>query len=403
MPTSRSPERVTRLLTADDFDQTLRLGLEAFGQPPAGTPLPTAEDFPRPGAHTWGTFEGDELVARLIGREYGSWFHAAAVPTCGIAGVTVVAERRGAGLMRDLFHAVLTQAAARGEVISTLFPTAPGIYRRLGYELVGSYDTVAVPTAALATVSPAAGTTTRRARTADVPALRGVYDAWAARQNGPLTRRGPSFPATDDEVLEGVTGITLAEEADGRLVGYAMWRRGSGYDISARIEVEDLVTLTSDAARALWRVLGSFASVTGSVRLRTSGSDVARLVLPFADWDVVERHPYMLRVHDVAAALSALPPAVDGQVDFRVEGDPLGTMDGDYRLRVAAGRTTCERAEIGGAAPVLTPQGMALLYAGDQSCGNLRLAGHLRGGGSADDAVLDAMLGSGQLHIRDYF
>ncbi len=403
MPTSRSPERVTRLLTADDFHQSLRLGLEAFGEPPAGTPLPTPEGFPRPGRHTWGTFEDGELVALVVGSEFGSWFHGAEVPTCGVGGVTVVAERRGNGFLRALFAAMLDEARDRGEVLSTLFPTAPGIYRRLGYEIVGSYDTVAVPTALLAGVAEPAGVTTRRARLEDVPAVRATYDVWAAAQSGTLTRRSAAFPATDEELLESCTALTLAEDANGRPVGYAMWNRGRGYDSSATIEVEDLVALSPEAARGLWRMLGSFAPVTGSVRVRTSGSDLTRLVLPFAAWDVVERHPYMLRVHDVAAALSALPLGTDGQVDFRVEGDPLGTMDGGYRLRAAAGRTTCVRAEVGAAAPVLTPQGMALLYAGDQSCGNLRLAGHLRGGGSADDAVLEALLGSGQLHIRDYF
>jgi hypothetical protein len=111
----------------------------------------------------------------------------------------------------------------------------------------------------------------------------------------------------------------------------------------------------------------------------------------------------MLRVHDVAAALSMLPLPGRARVDFRVEGDGLGSMDGGYRLEVGDGRARCRRTTVADEAPVLTPQGMALLYAGDQSCGNLRLAGHLRGGSPADDAVLDSLLGGAQLHIRDYF
>lgn len=404
MPASPSPERVTRPLTVDDFEESLRLGLEAFGDLPAGTPPPTAEGYPRPGRYGWGTFEDGELVARVVGNEFRSWFHGVEVPTCGVAGVTVVAERRGHGLLRALFTAMLEEAATtRGEVISTLFPTAPGIYRRLGYEVVGSYDTVAVPTALLAGVAAPAGVTTRRARLEDVPAVRATYDAWAAVQGGPLTRRTAAFPATDEELLADFTGITLAEDGSGRPVGYAMWNRGRGYGAEAAIDVDDLVALTPDGARALWRVLGSFGSVTGSVRVRTSGSDTTRLVLPFLEWDVVERHPYMLRVHDVASALSALPLAGEGAVDFRVEGDVLGTMDGGYRLRVGDGRATCERTEVADDSAVLTPQGIALLYAGDQSCGNLRLAGHLRGGAPAGDALLDALLGGRQLHIRDYF
>ena len=47
-------------------------------------------------------------------------------------------------------------------------------------------------------------------------------------------------------------------------------------------------------------------------------------------------------------------------------------------------------------------RGLALAYAGAQSCANLRLAGLLTGP-DAHDATFDALLGGRQLHIRDYF
>jgi predicted acetyltransferase len=405
MPTPPASEPLIRKLTEVDFDVSMRLGEEAFGARPTGAPPPTPEDFLRPGRHNWGTFVDDELVARMSGNEFASWMRGAEVRTSGIAGVTVVAEHRGSGLLRGLFRAVLEEATARGETISTLFPTAPGVYRGLGYEVVGSYDVVSMPASLLTTVAAPVDTTTRRARVDDVAAVRTLYDAWAALQNGPLTRRTVAFPATDAQLLESFTGITLAEDA-GRPVGYALWDRGRGFGSSAAIEVEELIALTPDAARALWRMLGTFASVTGSVRVRTSGSDASRLVLPFVDWEVVERHPYMLRVHDVAGALTGLPTTLDISIGLRVAGDPLGTMGGDYRLVVAEGRSRCDRlgadGETMGDVPVLTPHGLALLYAGDQSCANLRLAGHLTGA-SVHDEVLDALLGHGQFHIRDFF
>ena len=52
---------------------------------------------------------------------------------------------------------------------------------------------------------------------------------------------------------------------------------------------------------------------------------------------------------------------------------------------------------------MLTPHGLALLYAGAQSCANLRAAGHLRGGDLEQDLDWDALFGGRQLHIRDYF
>ena len=402
------PALRTRLLTRDDFAASYRLGTEAFGTPPAGTPPPTADGFPYPGRHTWGTFDGDRLVARVAGREYDAWFHGRTVPTCGVAGVTVEAEHRGEGLLADLMTATLGEAGERGEALSTLYPSAPGIYRPFGYELVGSYDVIEVPVGELAVVRPPGRpTTTRRATAADVDAVRGIYDAWAAGQNGPLSRRGVSFTGTADELVSAFTGVTLAVDESGDIVGYCSWDRGTGYDTDATVEVKDLLALTADGHRALWRMLGSFTSVTGEVRVWTSGDDLARLVLPSASWRVRQRYPYMLRVHDVGAALTGIATPLEADVAFSVAGDRLGTANGDYRLRAAAGRTACEPADAtatgsGRAAPVFDVRGLALAYAGAQSCANLRLAGLLTGP-DTHDALLDALFGGRQLHIRDYF
>jgi predicted acetyltransferase len=316
--------------------------------------------------------------------------------------VTVVAERRGDGLLTDLVRALLVEARERGEVLSTLFPTAPGIYRRLGYELIGALDTVELPMAELAAVRAPAGVTTRRATAGDFDAVRRVYETWAAAQNGPLTRRGPSFVASAEEFVGAFTGVTLAVDASGEVVGFASWQRGQGYDpATSTLEADDLLALGADAYRALWRVLGSFSAVTGRLRVSTSGADVARLVLPAGTWRVVDTHPYMLRLLDVAGAFSARSFDGSAEAVLAVTGDPLGLLDGSYRLRVSGGRTTCERVEATDAA-TFTPQGLALAYAGAQSCANLRMVGHLAGP-TTYDATLDRLLGGRRVHIRDYF
>jgi len=392
----------TRKLDLDDFAAPSPLSLEAFGPLPAGTAQPTPPTVLPPGRHVWGTFDGDRLVARVAAHEFSSWFGGREVRTCGIASVAVAAEHRGQGLLHDLFAAVLDEASGRGEVISTLYPTASGIYRSFGYEIVSAYDCVEVPTAELARVRPPEVVRTRRAVASDVPAIKAVYAAWAAAQNGPLTRTGPRFAESDEELLAEYTAITLAVDAEDRVVGYAAWERHEGYGKHATIEFWDLVGLTPDAYRALWAMAATFASVTGTVRVRTSGADLARLVLPAITWSPVERHhhPYMLRVCDVEGAFSgrtALPGG--GRVGFAVTGDRFGITDGGYLLDLAQG--TCEPGP-GGDVPTFSTQGLALAYAGAQSCGNLRLLGHLTGP-TSHDAALDAALGGRQVHVRDYF
>jgi predicted acetyltransferase len=392
-----------RPLGPDDIAASLTLSAEAFGSLPAGFTPPSPDSWPLPGRHSWGTWEADRLVARVMGREYHSWWHGREVPTCGIAGVAVAAESRGSGLLAPLMATVLEQGLReRGEVVSTLFPTAPGIYRRYGYEVVTSLLEVELSTARLARVTPDPAVTLRRATAADLDDVRRVYATWAAAHNGPLTRTGPSFPESAEEVLAAFTGVTLAV-VDDEVVGFCSWHRGTGYDDSSVLEVDDLVSLHAGATRSLWALIGSHASVTGRVRLSTSGEDPVRLALPFAEWRVVKQVPYMLRVHDVAGALTGLRLGpLDARVPFAGEGDPLGTSDGHWLLTTADGVAACVAGDPAYGGPVLSPRGLALLVSGAQSCASIRAAGLMHGDAASDD-VLDALFGGRRVHVRDYF
>ena len=64
---------------------------------------------------------------------------------------------------------------------------------------------------------------------------------------------------------------------------------------------------------------------------------------------------------------------------------------------MACGRPTAWRRR-----PVFAGRGLALAYAGVQSCANLRFGG-LLSGPDADDGRWDALLGGRPFHIRNYF
>jgi predicted acetyltransferase len=368
---------------------------------PASTP-PEPATIRWPGRNWFGAFAGDQLVAQMIDRECDSYFGGATVPTAGIASVSVAMEFRGQGLLSPMFAATLRAAKQRGAVVSTLFPTAPRIYRRFGYELIADFVTAEIPTSALTAVAPAAGVTTRRATPNDVAAIREIYDGWAIEQNGPLTRRGLTFPTEPQDVLDRFTGVTVAEDAAG-VCGYASWKRGQGYGDQASLAVSDLLARTPEGYRALLAAVGSFASVTGTTKFDTSGDDLARLFLPGRHWPVVSSAPYMLKILDVPRAVEArrYPPRITAELPFELAGDFLPENDGSYLLRVADGRASCVRVDT--ATGTFSPAGLALLYAGTQSCGNLRAAGLLRGGDRDDDLDWDALFGGRQPHIRDYF
>ncbi|HET9648373.1 MAG TPA: GNAT family N-acetyltransferase [Microlunatus sp.] len=396
-----------RPLTVDDAEASRRLGWEAFGFPAKPPTDPASATLDTPGRHFFGAFHDDRLAARMAWRDYDSWFGGRLVRTAGIASVTVAAEDRGTGLLTPLFAEALRDAHAAGAVISTLFPSAAGIYRRFGYELVSDYVTVSLPSAVVAAVprpAPPAGVRTRRAGAADLPALREVYDTWAAAQNGPLSRRGVSFPASDAELLEEFSGFTVAVAGDDSVCGYTSWNRGQGYGPGSKLEVSDLIALSADGYRALLAALGSFAPVTPTTTIDTSGNDLARLLLASTDWAVSESSPYGLAVLDVVGALTArdFPPGVYAQLPFRLRGMALPQQDGTYVLQVADGASVCERSRTGDDR-TLAPRGLALLYAGVQSCANLRFAGLLTGGDPRHDPLWDCLFAGRPMHIRDYF
>ncbi len=390
-----------RRLEPEHAEVARRLGMEAFGVPSSPPASPATID--QPGRIWYGAFEDELLVAQLIDREYDSYFGGVPVPTCGVAGVTVAAEQRGQGVLTPLFATLLQNAKQRGALISTLFPSAPRIYRKFGYETIADAVTVEVPSQILAAVQRPAMTRTRRAVAGDFDAIRAVYDAWAIEQNGPLSRRGVSFTATAADFIAGFTGVTVAVDANKEICGFVSWNRGQSVGESASIQVFDLLAIKADGYRALLAVIGSFASVAGSVKIRTSGDDLARLFLPSIQWKVIESYPYMLAILDVAESLARrrYPPSLTATLRFRVEGDFLPENNRAYELSVAEGRATCSLADHGDR--TFTPQGLALLYAGTQSCANLRLAGHLDGGDIRQDLDWDALFGARQRHIRDYF
>ena len=151
-------------------------------------------------------------------------------------------------------------------------------------------------------------------------------------------------------------------------------------------------------------MVGSFASVTGLTKIDTSGDDLVRLFLPDLPWRVAGSSPYMLKVLDIPGSigLRRYPSGLTATLPFRVEGDFLAANNGGYVVAVAAGRASCVRDDHG-SDRILTPRGLALLYAGVQSCANLRAAGLLSGGEVEQDLDWDALFGGRQAHIRDYF
>jgi predicted acetyltransferase len=389
---------------AEEAAASQRLSHEAFGMPDGSQGIPAAG--PGPGVRQIAAFDGRVMAGRLNDRDFDSWIGGRLVPTSGVGGVTVAMEYRGNGLLSPMFEQLFRIAKSRGAVISTLYPSATAIYRRFGYEVVGTRDVVRLPIEALGRGKAPLNVRVRRAAAGDGAAIDTIYDGWAAGHNGPLSRRGISFLPTE-ETLGRSTGVTVAE-LDGQVIGYVRWDRGTDSGAGAAIEVHELLATCAGGYQALMGAIGSFSGIAGHVSLQSSGLDLIRCMLGASTWQATASPPYMLKILDVPGALAArgYPAAVNASLEFGVQGDQYTANDGRYALQVADGRAACRRlgdVESGATGlPTFTPQGLALAFAGAQSCAGIRMVDGLSGP-EDDDETWNAVFGGRPFRIRDRF
>ncbi|WP_155375601.1 GNAT family N-acetyltransferase [Catellatospora vulcania] len=373
-----------RQLTEQDGPAAWRLGSIAFGFHAS----PAPEDFSLvPGRVAWGVLDGDRLIAKAVDREQGQWFGGRIVPTAGIAGVAVAPEVRRGGLGREVLTRLLAGARERGAAISTLFPSTPHPYRRLGWEEVGALTYLAIPTSALAAIRPGSGVALRPATVDDVRAVQGLYRDWARAGNGMMERSGLLYDTTPEKLLAAFDGVTVAVGADGVIEGYASWVRGPHTDPVARVTAHDLVATTPEALTALLAMFGGWASVAPTTVLRLGAGDPALLEIPTTLVTVDSRQPWMLRLVDAPAAVAARgwPGHLTGAVDLALTDPECPWNAGAWRLVLDGGIGRLERGGSGGVR--FTPRGLAAWYAGAATPAVLRRAGLLAG-----DAVSDALL-----------
>lgn len=333
----------TRLLGPEDLEQSWELSRLAFG----GDPDAAAQ--PRPPGYDVGTFdERGRLVARALSRPYQQWWGGRRVPMAGLAAVAVRPENRGQGLVRQLLEQVVREAT---QPISVLFPTASRIYRGMGWEVVGTLDDTAVPLSAL---PQRRGAPVRAATPDDLPAMAALYDARGATTPGFLTRTGPSFDKGTEAIFDHEV-VSVAVE-DGQVTGYVAYDRGRGYQSGGQLRVWECICSTPGALTALVTSVASWSSVAESALWRGSTRDLA-LLLDSAVPPPTRVQPWMLAVLDPVAAVAARG---FGPVNLRAE---FALADKGFRLEVADGRG--ELSEVSARdLPVVTPGGLALLYAG---------------------------------------
>lgn len=246
----------------------------------------------------------------------------------GIGGLAVHPAHRGDGLFTELLTAVIARCQREGMPLSMLYPSNPEIYRRLGYQVVARGESLLVPLVDLQRLAAVPERRLVPVTEESMPRLRRLHHELSAEDNGMLRREPPLFP----EAMPAFPwSALLLEDEQGTAHGYVSWTRRSDAADGVGLEVHELFGRTRDDRRALLRSLGSWSTVTETLRLRLRTDDPVLDVLPGggARPDPSPVPLVMMRVIDTAATLTArrAPEALTGSVRLVIEDDtvPEGT------------------------------------------------------------------------------
>lgn len=374
-------------LGPDDREDAWRLSALAFGADP-GAPLPPALDPPP--SDVWGVRDGrGRLVAKAALLDHEQRWGSRWLPAGGVAGVAVHPDARGGGTASALVGQLVSAMRERGQLVSALFPTVPGLYRRLGWEVVGALEETVLPTRALVDVAPSP----LRVRTVQADEQAGVAQAYARLAGqGALRRTGrahPHGPVPRADV------VAVAEGDDGEVQGYVAYDRGRGYEREAELVVREMLSGSAEATRALLASVGRWHPVTPTTRWCGPPGALA-VHLPGVVPPPVRSRPWMLRVVDPTGAVAARDWRCDVDVALQLVAADGSTTG--HRLRAEGGQGALAPHEGRTRGPRLHVRGLALLWAG-------RTTVEVQAAGLLDGPLpgLDAALAGPPPEARDYF
>jgi predicted acetyltransferase len=380
-----------RVLRASELEQAWELDRDAFHVPGERREALLRRDP----ARMLGAFDGARLVAMTHTHAMAQYFGGRAVPMGGLASVAVVPDRRGEGIGKQVCTAALRAMRERREVISSLYPATPGLYRGMGWELGGFYVWSKLAPTSLHSLPAPARKALRPASVAELPALRACYASVAAGMPGYLARSDAWWERLASFWRE--YSIYVATSEDGGIDGYLVYAQAdgeySGLGGPFRIIVRELIATTRDAGIALWDLLGRWSSQVSDLILVGPVDDSLLLLSPEQSVSQLAQLRWMTRVVDAVGAVAArgYADALEVEVPLRLRDALLPENDGAFTLRVAKGQGELVRAKRAEPeAPALTINGFSSLYTGFASCDRLARAGLVSGGSGAQRAALDA-------------
>lgn len=297
------------------------------------------------------TYEGDRIIASAAEFHFLQWFGGRSMAMSGIFGVATLPEKRRAGLMSAALRRILQEARDRGDPISALYPAVLRPYRRLGFELAGSFTQHQLPIEAIpafpgADLPQVELLDLQR----DLEGTRACYRAWAGGRTGviePVDDRWWTTRVFDRPFDE--TFRVVVVRGDAGIEGFAAFGREptpGPLDVAFGMDCNPLVATTDRALRALLTYFRGHHGVGRWVRWTGPPNDPVTLWIEEQKVKQHYRFAWMLRLLDVPAAFEQRGyPAEDGSCTIAVDDPLFPDNAGPWRIEAAAGKVAMSRAD----------------------------------------------------------
>lgn len=364
----------------------------------------------------WCCFIDDRLAAQARILPLTAYVNGKRLAMGGIAGVATWPEYRRNGLVAALLKHMLKVMRDAGQTISFLYPFSFAFYRRYGWELFVERKKYTIETGQLPKIDAAEVSCSTSFCDKDAALIGPVYEKWAARFNGTLSRDSDWW---EKRIFGRRKGhIVVFRDPHGEPTGYLQ------YKVENReFTVFEWVTLNRDADLAMWRFIGNHDSMIDRVVILVPERDrfPARTDNPRFKQEI---EPYfMARIVDAAAFLGLCPLrkkeeriaawAADEPIRLllRLRDEQAPWNDGLFRWTIGPdGTGSAEKLTEGGAEgadrelPRLdcTIQTLTALMLGYRTASDLHESGQLRGDPAAVSA-LSAVIPAAHTWISDFF
>jgi predicted acetyltransferase len=285
----------------------------------------------------------DRVVATAAESPFTQWFGGNGLACSGVWGVATEPEFRGAGLASACLGRLMDDARRRGTPLSALYPAVIEPYRRLGYELAGTYDEHRIALDVLPAVD---GHDLPSVELVDADrdqdAIMACYARWLARRNGTIEPDAPFWRARLIERPWDEWHRAVVARDDGTITGFAIFTRVP--DTSGHLSFGFGLKCTMFVAendRTLRALIGYASSYRGLGRwLGWSGppNDPMTLLVGTQAVTVADRYRWMLRVLDVRGALEGRGyPPIDAEATFAIEDPRYAKNTGVWHIQLSSG------------------------------------------------------------------